>query len=860
MSDLKTRIKISFMMGSHMDLYWMAPPRDCLDRGCDIINRALELCGEHPEYCFYIESTVFTEYYLEHFPQNKEALKKLMDAGRFEIAGCYVDRYEHMHGGESIARHHIYGQRYLKKELNYHALSTCHSDLPGLSPQIPQICALSGIKYYIRARGPLGVYNWAAPDGTKILYCSVGYSYGKVSDERLAREIGSIEKGNSTGKLSPHYVMRGGYGDLQMADDTIIPALEKFKADYPEIDFDISTPAAVFDRYDKDPALKAVLPQISGEWPVGWASVVPGNVRAFQKSFAQENYLLSLEKLASFGLLLGEKVAVSGGEADWWIALGRFKGDIRPKPVPDGLELYEAWKAEMFTQDHNYSGFGGPKTDLDRDIIKQHSHAYSERIEKSAMANLTRHIAPPAALADKEILCALTVVNPLTWERDALACVDMTGVPAVKASAFHVVDAAGRKAEHALDGDTLRFAAHNLPSSGYKMFYVVKSAKAKQGGSWFDTVTCAGQLLLETPHYRAAFDHASGTVSSLFDKRLSRELTGNTTATRFGEIISMAEEGSYVTYDFTGVQVRDSDSPCKVFMEEANDVRVSVCVETSIFGARTLKHFVFYKALNIIEIKLDMFWWGKKNECMKLCLPFNPDGFDQTRYGVPFFSMKWPEMMTGIDDDVVLGVGAINRDEIKPEYRRHMRDVTKWVDVGYGNWGVTIGTHLPLMRIQDSNIEAFFLRTGVSCGDPHAWVLSQGHQQWTYTLHPHEGDSVTGNAYRFGWEQGTPVLAHAGAVQAGTLPDHEMSFFGVDRDNIIVSAIKPAYDIPGAALIRLFETAGKAGDVRISCVRPIRSAWAANLLEEKSNALAVSGNTITVNVNAYMIQNILVEF
>ncbi len=860
MNDPKTRIKISFMMGSHMDLYWMAPPRDCLDRGCDIINRAMELCQQYPEYCFYIESTVFTEYYLEHFPKKKETLKKLLDEGRFEIAGCYVDRYEHMHGGESIARHHIYGQRYLKKELNYRALSTCHSDLPGLSPQIPQICALSGIKYYIRARGPLGVYNWAAPDRTKILYCSVGYSYGKVSDERLAREIGSIGKGNNMGKVSPYYVMRGGYGDLQMADDAIIPALKKFKADYPEIDFDIATPTVVFNQYDREPALQAALPQISGEWPVGWASVVAGNVRAFQKSFAQENYLLSLEKLASFGLLLGEKVSVPGGEADWWIALGRFKGDIKPKPVPDGLEMYEAWKAEMFTQDHNYSGFGGPKTDLDRDIIKQHSHAYSERIEKSAMANLTGHIAAPETLKDRDILSAVTVVNPLTWDRDALASVNVASIPHIKAYAFDVVDAAGRKAEHVLDGDTLRFTATGLPSSGYRMFYVVKSTKVHHGTSWFDTITCAGQLLLETPHYRAAFDHSSGTVASLFDKRLSRELVGNTTATRFGEIISMAEEGSYVTYDFTGVQVRDSDSPCKVFIDEANDVSVSVCVETSIFGARTLKHFVFYKSLDIIEIKLDMYWWGKKNECMKLCLPFNPVGFAQTRYGVPFHSMKWPEMMKGIDDDVVLGVGAINRDEIKPEYRRHMRDVTKWVDVGYGDYGVTIGTHLPLMRIQDSNIEAFFLRTGVSCGDPHAWVLSQGHQQWTYTIHPHIGDCVSGKAYRFGWEQGTPLLTHAGSVQAGALPANEMSFFGVDKENVIVSAIKPAYDEPDAVLVRLFETDGKADDMRITCAKPIRSAWETNLLEEKAGALKVNGNTVAVHVGAYTIKNVLIKF
>lgn len=857
---MKTRIRISFMLGSHMDLYWMAPPRDCLDRGCDIINRALELCQQYGDYCFYIESTVFTEYYLKRFPENKNLLRNLLGTGRLEIAGCYVDRYEHMHGGESIVRHHVYGQRYLKKELDYRALSTCHSDLPGLSPQLPQICARSGIKYYIRARGPLGVYHWEAPDGTDILYCSVGYSYGKVSDERLAREVGSIGKGSGTSGAAPYLVMRGGYGDLQMADDSIIPAMEKFKADYPEIDFDISSPTTVLNRYEDDAALKEMLPRISGEWPVGWASVVPGNVRLFQASFAQENFLLSLEKAASFGLLLNEAVSVPDGKDNWWIALGRFKGDIQPAPIPEGRELYEAWKAALFTQDHNYSGFAGPKSTLDREIIMQHSGEYSERIGKSAMANIVKHISAPEKLPGEDIVCAVTVVNPLTWRRDALAGVSIAAFSQIKAHTVEVVDALGNRVDHALEGETLRFAALRLPPSGYKMFYVLACSKAARNARWFDSVSCAGQLLLETPYFRAAFDCTSGTVSSLFDKRLSRELTGNTTSSRFGEIISMSETGSYVTYDFTGEQVRDSDSPCSVYIEEANDVGVSVCVETSIFGARTLKHFVFYRTLDYVTVNLEMYWWGKKNECMKLCLPFNSEGFAQTRYGVPYYSMTWPEMMKGIDDDVVLGVGDINRDEIRPEYRRHMRDVTKWVDVGYGSWGVTIGTHLSLMRIQDSNVEPFFLRTGVSCGDPHAWVLGQGHQQWTYTIHPHEGDSIGGKAYRFGWEQGTPPLTLAHELQHGPLSGDKMTFFDVDRENIIVSAIKPAYDTAGAVLLRMFETDGKASDVRVSCARPIRFAWESNMLEEKIRALPVAGNTVTVPVNAFMIQNVLMEF
>ena len=844
----KPRIHISFMLGSHMDLYWMAPPRDCLDRGCDIINEALALCERYPDYCFYIESTVFTEYYMSCFPENKARLAALLEQNRLEIAACYVDRYEHMHGGESIVRHHIYGQRYLMETFGRKNRSTCHSDLPGLSPQIPQICALSDIEFYIRARGPAGVYDWRAPDGTGILYCSVGYSYGKINDERLAREI------NSAGAFLPHYVMRGGYGDLQMPDDAIRNDLVRFGQAYPDIEFAISSPSPVFDQYLKSPEQMAALPRISGEWPIGWASVVAGNIRSFQKNFRQENYLLSLEKLAGAGLMLGETVSVPDALADWWIALGRFKGDITPKLVPQGKELYETWKAELFTQDHNYSGFGGPKTALDRDIIKQHSHAFSRRIEESAMANLTKHIGALKEIGGCEVLRALMVFNPLAWQRDALCEVLLPEY----AITYALVDAAGKPVAFAREGHRLRFAAKGLPGMGYRMYYLIK-AEVEKPRKWFDAIRAGGQLQVETARYRAAFDAESGTVSSLFDKTLGKELVSNKVGRRFGQIISMAEQGSYVIYDFTGEETTDADGPCSVRIEAENEVFVSVLIETEIFGAKTQKRFIFYRELDEIGMELDMYWWGKKNECMKLCLPFTEERFSETRYGVPFYNMRWPEMMQGIDDDVVLGVGKINTDEIKPEYRRHMRDITKWVDIGYEGWGVTLATELPLIRIDGNTVEPFILRTGYSCGDPHAWVLNQGHQHWRYALRPHTGDAAQGGSYRYGWEQATPPLCALVTPKDGPLNAEEHSFCVVDAKNVIVSAAKPAYDA-NKLLIRLFETDGKAGTVRLALDRRPQSANLANLLETPGEPLAIDGNAVLVDVQPYQIVNILLTF
>ncbi len=57
--------EVHFTLGSHMDLFWIGAARDCLDRGSEIIKAALDLCRAHPDYCFYIETTVFAEHFLK---------------------------------------------------------------------------------------------------------------------------------------------------------------------------------------------------------------------------------------------------------------------------------------------------------------------------------------------------------------------------------------------------------------------------------------------------------------------------------------------------------------------------------------------------------------------------------------------------------------------------------------------------------------------------------------------------------------------------------------------------------------------------------------------------------------------------
>lgn len=839
---------IHFMLASHMDLFWMAPPRDCLDRGCDIINRALDLCLRHGEYCFYIETTVFVDYYLSRFPQNRTLLQKLIAENRLEIGACYVDRYEHMHGGESIVRHYIYGKRYLAEEIGADSRGVCHSDLPGLSPQLPQICALSRIDYYIRARGPVGLFNWQAPDGSSILYASVGYTYGRITRQRLRREIDaspSIRQGLAVND----YLMRGGYGDLEMPDGQILEDVKRFNLEFPELRCANSSPSIVLSPHVQNLDL---LPRLSGEWPVGWASVAAANVQTFQAIFRLENDLLALERLAALGIVYGEHLTDERHEADWWTILGRFKGDMAPVRIEPGRELYEVWKALLFVQDHNYAGFGGPKSELDRNIVLQHAAELARNLADGALRRLLDKIDIPHTVHGRKVLFALPIFNPLAWSRNAAVTVDNETF--LSLGAFRVVDADGNEADSALNGRTLMLHAKSMPPLGYKVYFGV-AANGAQKHPGVEVRQAEERILLENECLRVAVDLNSGTLESLFDKRQDRELAQNSVGARFMELIAYGESGVDVVYGFTGERTRESN--IRVSVHHSDTVSAGILIESELYGNRVTKLLTLGKDSASLGIHIEMFCWGMKDRQVRLCLPFTGAGYRRTRYGVPYYAMTWPDMMRGIDDDVVLGVGAFNPDEIDACSRKHIRDVEKWVDIGYEGFGAVLTTSTSAIHIDGSRIEPLLLRTGISCGDPHVWVLNQGHQIWDFAINFHASEEMPEH---YGWESAMPPLAMVCEPHAGILSCSEKSYYSLSGTEVIVTSVKPAYANSEDVVLRFYEPSGAAGSVRIACPLPVLECCQVDLLEQETGTADHSGNVVETSIRPYEIKNLYIRY
>jgi len=112
---------------------------------------------------------------------------------------------------------------------------------------------------------------------------------------------------------------------------------------------------------------------------------------------------------------------------------------------------------------------------------------------------------------------------------------------------------------------------------------------------------------------------------------------------------------------------------------------------------------------------------------------------------------------------------------------------------------------------------------------------------------------------RHGYEYNYPLLAQQVLEHAGTQPA-ERSFFSVDADNGVLTAVKKAED--GESLVlHLYEWAGKMSRVSLQIPSGATAAESIDLMESAaSGTLEMRGNTMTVPMKPFAIEAVRIDY
>lgn len=212
---------IYFVPFSHLDFYWGGTREECVSRGNRIIAKAIQLAKESPQFRFLLEDEVFVANFMDShrgLPEVEE-LKQLVKAGRIEIAPKWAGIFQGLPDGEVHARNMAIGKRYAQNIFGVDAKVAHLGDLPGYTPQYPQILALSRVPYAVITRmGPSdkSAFYWTSPDGSKVLAWNSlkGYGWGtfltsktasmEEKQQRFLKDLADVQK-TTDGPIMMHW-------------------------------------------------------------------------------------------------------------------------------------------------------------------------------------------------------------------------------------------------------------------------------------------------------------------------------------------------------------------------------------------------------------------------------------------------------------------------------------------------------------------------------------------------------------------------------------------------------------------------------------------------------------------------------
>lgn len=836
---------------SHLDLFIGGTQEECLSRGNKIINEAIRIAERDGEFRFLLEIVVFVKNFIDSHPEKVGKLKRLIEDGKIEVGPRWAGIFQNPQSGEDLVRNILYAKKFLSQFLGADIGTVNLGDLPGYTPQYPQILLKAGIHNAVITRGGpknIPLYFWQAPDGSRVLTWHAIKTYAwawsrklHMSEEKIQRKE-LEEEIEEIGKLTPAPILMHWGVDLVIPVETLSQNIKQWNQ-RSEIKLKLATPAQYFAEVRKK---VSNIPVISGEVPSVWAPLDPA------LDILATNVLLSAEKFATIGYLLG---------------FSKYPTE----------EFKQTWQRLLQAMDHNrISGQG---------VIEQNKR----RLEYYKMAtfvggeilrNSLRTIAENIEIKEGSQCIPIVVFNPLSWTRDDVieAHVTFHGDSSVFDIAKYrnvvLKDEEGKEipfqylsmSEGFVRDATISFNAESIPSIGYRTFYLIPSNRTPDYGkscqireeeeTLFGPFSRREIVILENDCYMVRMNKLTGSVD-IADKKINQYIAQGM------KLVAVEERSSnlWAGEEFTGRVFENAVDEVKI--AENGPISTKVIIRGKIRGLMISQEITLYKDVSRIDF-LDIISWqtGQPLRIQHL-FPLqikNP----QINYGIPYGVNSFKNIQPG--SGPVKGTF-----EIPESLWKCSREIQKWIDVSNEKYGVTIASDNRSIEIKGSSTVKFNLIRGTQfpfCkviknnNSGYLWGPPEGEYNFKFSLNSHKGNWKKAKSYRKGWELVNPLISVSvnDQMTEKKFPSR-MSFCNIPADNVVITVIKKGEE-DNQPILRCYEAEGRAVETKVNFFNPLAGITETNLLEKKPKPLKdlimqVKGHEIkTIRLNiAYPWQN-----
>jgi len=863
---------------SHHDLGYTDTIEGVLRKYRRIYEDVLRFCDEtddwpeESKFRYMVEEAWSIQHFIEtSSPETVEKLEKYIREGRIEVPALFGNQISGMCGHEELIRL-MYPSFRMHRKYGAPIRSGSITDVPGLSWALPTILAGAGVKYFfaglptyfhwgrndihtfwdedsiLREHGRPDAFRWRGPDGGEVIVFYQG-TYGcwsPSSCEDILSEL-PIMLDEMDGNECPFSVMRyGGYGCGDNTDTSVVVSeiVREWndKWAYPQLV--VSTNSMFFEELEKQ---CHDLKVFSGELPhTDYAVGAVSSARETSINRVTHDKLHSAEKFATIASILG--------------------GHSVPKE-----DIDTAYDNMLLFDEHTWGS--AYQIGHRQDFAWSEKAQYAYRAAYLADDILSGSVGSIAGSVSRKAEGPhIVVFNSLSFQRT-----DLVNIPKFRVDgSFKLVDtetgetvphqaveldspqapefhAAGRYARGQFsDGElfSLAFVAKNVPPMGHKTYGIVSTNESHDGSE-----IVVGETSLENRFFKVTLNPQTGTVESIYDKELDREIVDENADHQLNQLV--------VRWVKTGQQ----ESPVKAEIRkgESGPVYGSLVVSSAAAGCPQLtQEIILYSDLKRIDLA---------NRVLKDSTPTM-----EVYFAFPF-RMDDPDFRFEGSNSVIKPL----RDQF-PGSNSNYYSVQHWADVSDGKTGITlspIDSHLvefgglwPCYVSQAHHgatapgFGADFVKPeDITKGHMYSFAINsnfrtnfqatqQGDMLFRYSITTHKGDWIKGKPRDFGWSVGNPLVAvPVDGENEGALPG-SASFCQVDKSNVLLLTLKEAEDGDGI-IIRLIETEGSSVDVMVTLpFVAIGQACLTNLVEENAEALSTEEHSVTVPVKAFGITTI----
>ncbi len=819
--------KVLYTVGyAHLDTQWNWDYATTINTYIpNTMEENFRLFEKYPDYVFNFTGSrrynMMKEYYPEMYKKVIEYVKK----GRWNVSGSSVDEGEvNISSSESVIRQVLYGNQFFKNEFGKESVDYMLPDCFGFLANLPSVwnhCGLLGFSTqkltWKSAVGlPFNVGIWNGPDGKGIIAALNATDYTGHVVPRLDKDSAWVARLDDNQKkygFSFDYRYYG-VGDRAGAprENDIFYAVNSMN----NADSKIKVVLSSSDQMYKDitPAIRKKLPTYSGDLLLIEHSAGSMTSQSYMKRQNRKNEILAQasEQTASIADWFGNaKYPFAKLNNSWDLVLGSQFHDILPgTSIPKAYEY--AWNDEFIAA----NGFS--------EVLKNSLKTISNKLNTNTVGRALV-VYNPVEIAREDVVTAELSFDKLPVD---IQVFDRNGV-ALKTQIIERKD------------NKLKFIfSANLPSAGLAVFDVREIMNTL---SLKSSLSVTNQSI-ENEYYRVKIA-SNGDISSIFDKKASRELLSKPARLEFlSEKPSIYPSWNMDWKDRKNAPIDYLDKEASISILENGPVRVSLLVKrkgqnSEIEQIISLSDGESGKRVEVSN-KLD---WQSKGVSLKASFPLtvsNPKAAYNEGVGV---------------------IERTNNNEVKFEVPSK-----EWFDLTdkKGDYGVSIledckyGSDKPT----DNTLRLTLMYTPGICKDcgNYSYESTQdwGIHNFNYAIYGHKGNWINGLSQ---WQAkfiNRPLIAFETTKHEGN-SGKEFSLIKTNSPQVGVMAFKKM-EVADYYLVRLNELSGiDTKAVKLTFPANVIDAYEVNGQEQRIGNADFKNGKLSFDLSHYSIRSFAVK-